>query len=214
MSLLLPTKINTDRWVKATWQEYLEAIADPSFTKAKGYYFQQKMRIEAMPVGTAHARLHLLLIAIISVFCALKKIEQNGQDNCSYRKKGFAEFQPDISYYLGDRTNSVPLDAGIVDLEIYPLPNLVIEISDSSLKDDIGEKRLLYESLAIEEYWIVDVQNTKIIALAIADAGSRQIRSSQVFPGLEIDLLEQSLQLSISQDQSVAIAQLISKWQP
>jgi Uma2 family endonuclease len=213
MSLLLPTKIITDAWVKATWEEYIEAIADPSFIKAKGYYFQQKMRIEAMPVGTAHASHHALLITIISLFCALKKIKVNVLDNCSYRKKGIVEFQPDISYYLGDCANAVPIDAGIVDLEIYPVPNLVIEIANSSLNDDKGEKRLLYESLDIGEYWIVDVQNLKIIALAIADGGSRQIRRSEVLPGLEIDVLEESLKISINQDQSIAIAQLISKWQ-
>ena len=32
-----------------------------------------------------------------------------------------------------------------------------------------GKKRLLYEDLAVDEYWIVDVQNVRIIAFAVAN---------------------------------------------
>jgi Uma2 family endonuclease len=213
MNLLTPTKTTTETWVKATWQEYINAIANPSFIKAKGYYFRQEMRIETMPVSITHARVHVLFITIVNLLGALQGIKMNGQDNCSFRKKGFAECQPDIAYYLGDNSKAVPIDAGIVDLDLYPAPDLVIEIANSSLSDDKGAKRLLYESLGIGEYWIVDLVNIEIIALAIADCGSRQIRVSQVLPGLEIALLEETLQLSREQDQSEAIAQLISKWQ-
>jgi Uma2 family endonuclease len=213
MSLLL-TKIITDTWVKTPWQEYLEAIADPNFIKAnpkaKSYYFNNQMRIETMPVGSVHASVHALFITIVSLFAALKGIDMNGLDNCSFRKIGFAEFQPDIAYYIGDR--AVPV-AGIVNLDLYPVPDLVIEIASSSISDDKGEKRLLYESLGVGEYWIVDVQNLQIIALAIANGGSHQIRTSQVLAGLEISLLEETLQHSQSTNQSQAIAQLISKWQ-
>ena len=87
----------------------------------------------------------------------------------------------------------------------------MIEIASSSISDDKGEKRLFYESLGVGEYWIVDVQNLQVITLAIAGGGSRQIRTSEVLKGLEISVLEETLQSS--QNQSQAIAQLISKWQ-
>ena len=89
----------------------------------------------------------------------------------------------------------------------------MIEIASSSISDDKGEKRLLYESLGVGEYWIVDVQNFQIIALEIANGGSYQIRTSKVLAGLEILLLEEALQYSQATNQSQAIAQLISKWQ-
>ena len=34
-----------------------------------------------------------------------------------------------------------------------------------------GKKRLLYEDLAVDEDWIVDVQNVRIIAFAVASGG-------------------------------------------
>lgn len=214
MSLLL-NKVITDIWTKSTWQEYIEAIADPNFIKAnpkaKCYYFHAQMRIENIPVGSAHARAHTLFIAMINLFAALKGIDLNGFDNCTFRKIGTTECQPDIAYYLEDSAQAVPVDAGIINLELYPVPDLVIEIASSSISDDKGEKRLLYESLGVGEYWIVDVQNLQITALAIADGGSRQIRISQILKGLEISLLEETLQSG--QNQSQAIAILISQWQ-
>jgi Uma2 family endonuclease len=54
-------------------------------------------------------------------------------------------------------------------LNEYPAPNLIIEIANTSLADDQRKKRLLYEDLAVDEYWIVDVQNVRIIAFAVAN---------------------------------------------
>jgi hypothetical protein len=34
----LQTKFPTDTWVVAIWDEYIQAIEDPAYEKAKGYY--------------------------------------------------------------------------------------------------------------------------------------------------------------------------------
>ncbi len=87
---------------------------------------------------------------------------------------------------MSDNANVIPWGTSIIDLDIYPAPDLVIEVANTSLVDDKGEKRLLYESLNVSEYWIVDVQNVQVIAFAVADRGSRIITDSQVFPGLQM----------------------------
>jgi Uma2 family endonuclease len=92
-------------------------------------------------------------------------------------------------------------------------PNLVIEVANSSLADDKGEKRLLYEDLAVAEYWIVDVQNVQVIAFAIENGGSRRITQSQVLPGLAISLLNEAFRLTRQTDQSQVIAWLLSQFQ-
>lgn len=66
--------------------------------------------------------------------------------------------------------------------------------------DDIGRKRLLYERLAVREYWVVDVEQSEVIAFAVANEGSRRIRESQVLPGLGISLVEEALQRSQTED--------------
>lgn len=90
---------------------------------------------------------------------------------------------------------------------------MVIEIAKTSLLDDLGIKRSLYEDLNIKEYWIVDTQNAQIIAYSIADRGSKRIEASLVLPGLKLNILEQALQQSWENDQSQVSAWLLTQFQ-
>jgi Uma2 family endonuclease len=163
----LQAKLQTDTWVNATWDEYLLAISDPAYEKARGYYYNGRMRLEISPLGNPHSRDHFIVIAAIALFASIRGIDLDGHDNCTYRKTGSEEAQPDVSFYLGDNAEIVPWEATIIDLDTYPTPDLVIEVAYSSLADDKGEKRLLYESLGVREYWIIDVQNVQVIAFEI-----------------------------------------------
>jgi len=69
----------------------------------------------------------------------------------------------------------------------------VIEIANTSLADDLGEKRLLYEDLGVREYWVVNVQMAEIIAFKIENGGSWRIQESQLLRGLSMQLLEEGL---------------------
>lgn len=211
--ITLKTTLSTDIWVKATWDEYLQILNDPDYKWAKGYYYNGNLRIETMPTGSDHACDHTVMIVAIGLFAALKQITLTGRDNCTYRKTGVQEAQPDVSYYIGENANAIPWGTTIVDLDLYPSPDLVIEIANTSLSDDKGEKRLLYEDLRVKEYWIVDVQNVRIIAFAMTDRGSNRINQSQILPGLEISLLEEAFQRTRQMNQSEVINWLMSKFQ-
>lgn len=95
----------------------------------------------------------------------------------------------------------------------YPVPDLVIEVSKTSLLDDLGTKRTLYETMGISEYWVIDVQKAEILAYAIAAQGSQRIRDSQALPGLTISLLEEALHRSRSNAQSQVGAWLLQQFQ-
>ncbi len=209
----LQTKLPTDTWVAATWNKYIQAIEAPVYEKAKCYYHSGKLRIEMAPVGNDHASDHTIIIAAVSLFAAIKGIDLNGKDNCTYRKIGVQEAQPDVSYYIGENADVVPWGTSIIDLDIYPPPTLVIEVANTSLADDKGEKRLLYEDLKVAEYWIVDVQNVQVIAFAIADGGSRRITQSQVLPGLAISLLDEAFRRTRQMNQSQVVAWLLTQYQ-
>jgi Uma2 family endonuclease len=206
------TKIPTETWVPATWDEYLEICENPDYEKAKCYYHNGKVRIEMSPVGSDHARDHAIIIIAMGLYAALKGMPINGKDNCTYRKAGYQDSQPDVSYYIGKNAEVIPWGTSIINLDIYPPPDLVIEVAHNSLADDKGEKRLLYETLNVSEYWIVDVQNVQIIAFAVADQGSRRIRISQVFPGLEISILEAALLRSRQMNQSQVVSWLLTEF--
>lgn len=207
-------KLPTDTWVASSWDGYIQALKDPAFEKAKGYYHNGQFRLEITPLGHDHACDNTIISFAINLFCTLREIPLKGLTNCTYRKTGLQEAQPDLSYYIGENAQVIPWGTTIIDLGRYPSPDLVIEIASTSLADDQGQKRLLYEDLAVSEYWIVNVQKAQIIALAIADRGSRRIAESQVLPGLELALLETALQLSRQMDQTQVGGWLLTQFQP
>lgn len=209
----LQTKLLTDTWIQATWEEYLLALENPDYQQAKGYYFNGRMRLEISPLGNPHSRDHAAVIGFLYLYAGLRGIDLDVHDNCTYRKVGYEEAQPDVSFYVGSKAEIVPWEATIIDLNTYPAPDLVIEVAYSSLSDDKGEKRLLYESLGVGEYWIIDVKAAQILAFKIENRGSYRIEQSQVFAGLEIALLEEALGRSRQMNHGKVSAWLLSQFQ-
>lgn len=209
----LQTKLPTDTWVAATWDEYIQAIEDPAYEKAKSYYHKGQLRIEMTPLGNDHSKDHSIINYAVILFASIKGIDLNAHDNCTYRKQGVEDAQPDVSYYIGENVDVIPWGTSIISLDDYPKPNLVIEVAKSSLADDQGAKRLLYEDLGVDEYWILDVNNVRIIAFAIADGGSKRISESQVLPGLPIALLEEALRRTRQMNHSKVSAWLLAQIQ-
>lgn len=189
-------------WIKASWEEFIELSTRPEYAKCKFYYYQGRYYLE-MGVGANHALVNTIVTLLVNLFCMYKVIPVKGYINCSYRKIGVGECQPDLSYYIGDRSVNAPNTGSIVDLEQNIPPDLVIEVADSSIDQDLGMKRMLYEEMSIKEYWVVDVNNCRITAFAmLEEMGSKRITKSDVLQGLDLQLLERALQNSQTMDNS------------
>jgi Uma2 family endonuclease len=71
--------------------------------------------------------------------------------------------------------------------------SLVIEISDSSLVFDLGEKLALYKSAGIQEYWVIDLK-ARLVHCFIAPEYKRRTLSDSIspaaWPDIRIDLRE------------------------
>lgn len=205
--------LKTETWIDGSWEDYLKTLESIPDEKGKSYYYHQQYRLEMTPLGSDHSKDHGIISYSIYLFSTLKEIELNGHDNCTFRKQKFREAQPDLAFYIGDNTNSIPWGTSIVNLDQYPAPNLVIEIANFSLADDLGTKRLLYEDLGVEEYWVVDVKKAKITAFAIEKQGSYRLNTSQVLPNLDINLMEQALRQSRATSHSQVGAWLLQQFQ-
>ncbi|NEP76810.1 MAG: Uma2 family endonuclease [Okeania sp. SIO3B3] len=209
----IETKLPTNTWVIATWNEFIQMAENPDYKKAKCYYHNDYIRIETMPIRPNHSRDNATILFAINLFCTIKSLAFNSLDNCSYRMAGIRECQPDISYYVGDRAKLAPKGTAITNLETTPPPDLIIEIADSTLADDVGRKRLLYEEIQVAEYWVVDVQKAEIIAFAIIDNnGSKRIKESLVLSGLSIAVLETALSRSRTEDQAQVRSWLLERF--
>jgi Uma2 family endonuclease len=197
----LQAPILNEAWVTVSWDEYLQLVNNPIYDKAKCYYHQGQLRIEMPPVGCDHSSDNTVITLAVNLFGIAKSISLRGLTNCSYRNQGRQECQPDVSYYIGERSLIIPRGTKIVNLNEYPPPDLVIEVGDSSISDDLNRKKQLYEELKVAEYWALNVAKAKLSAFAISEA-SQLITESRVLPGLAINLLEQALQRSWSHDQT------------
>ena len=211
VQLALP--IETDNWITATWNEYLQTIdlIEPHFSHS--YYQRGQYRIEMDGLGYDYGCNSSIIAFAANLYGIIKNISLSGLINCSYRQTGEKECQPDISYYLAHRSELIPYGTSIVDLNQYPAPDLVIEIATTSLADDTGSKRLLYEDLGVQEYWIVDVKKADIIAFRMLELGSVRITQSQVLPGLELSILVEALTQSRHTNQTEVGQWLMSEFQ-
>ena len=209
----LQTQLPTDTWIYTSWADYEQIIINLPNEKAKSYYYKGYMRLEMAPVSFDHGKDHVVIIFAVTLFATIRGILATGLDTTTFRKTGIQDCQPDVAYYLRERAQSIPTGTGIIKLDLYPAPDLVIEIAKTSLLDDLGTKRSLYEDLGVAEYWVVDVQNAQIIAYAMADQGSNRIRESQVFPGLAIAILEEAFRRSREMSQSEVGAWLLNQFQ-
>jgi Uma2 family endonuclease len=203
----LQIKLPIDTWIDCTWKEFSQLIQAPEYEKAKCYYDNGQLRIEMPPVGSDHSRDNGIVVTLVNQFAIAKSIPLNLLINCSYQKPGEKEIQPDVSYYLGERAKLAPTGSSVANLDNVALPDLAIEIANTSLADDLGQKRLIYEDLAIAEYWVVDVKKTRITAFKIVpNGGSQRIIKSIVLPGLDFALLEEGLQRSRQTDHTSVAA--------
>src|SRR4028118_1679641 len=71
----LKTKLLTDTWVTATWDEYIENIKQPEYDRAKSYYYNGQLRIEMAAVGPDHADDNGIIVILINLFSIAKGIK-------------------------------------------------------------------------------------------------------------------------------------------
>lgn len=200
-------QLETDIWVKSSPEQFL-AIADKiNHPKAKLYYHRGYMRVEMSPVGPLHARQNSIISKVISLYATVKNIRIVELVNASFRQPEKREFQPDLSYYIGAEFKLPPRTNTPINLNEFSSPRLVVEIGASSVNDDLGTKRLLYENSGVEEYWVIDADSDKVIAFSISDGRSGTVQESLVLPGLAISLVESALKRSQTEDDGA-----INRW--
>jgi len=207
-----PNEVVTDAWIAASWDEFVAIAQHPNFDKARAYYDNGYMRVEMAPVGPLHGRDNSVIARAVSLFATVKYIRVVEYLNTSFRKSSLQECQPDIAYYIGSDLRLPPRNNSPVNVDEFDPPTLAIEISSTTLNEDLGHKRLLYERLGVQEYWVVDVNAGKVIAFEMKDGWSHQVQDSQVLLGLAIATLEEALQRSQTEDDGAINRWLLEKF--
>jgi Uma2 family endonuclease len=102
---------------------------------------------------------------------------------------------PDKVLYLGGNSPQwQPGEPRRINLDRWRVPDLVAEISDTTLTTDLDGKKQLYLALGIPEYWVISVRARQVFALRIVDGLYQECAESVALAGLPIELLDRTLE--------------------
>jgi len=188
----------TQQWQQGTWQDY-EALRDEENSdRCKLFFNNQRLWVEMGAEVINHARFGDLFAMILAFWSAkFPDVKLSTFGGCQLEKKGRRAIAPDIVVYVGE---DVPTwktgQSRFIDLDNWRSPDLVGEISDTTLAIDLDEKKRLYADLGISEYWVIDVRAYRLFAFKLDETGVyQQCEVSYVLPNLVIALLEQTVEL-------------------
>jgi len=186
----------SSQFENATWDEYLTYRNYYPDEKIKLYFIENKLLIEMGTEGINHASINQLFTLLIG-FWFSQQADQNYTllGGCLLEKPQKKSGAPDLVLYLGeDYPQWQTGERRYLDLDKWRSPDLVGEISDTTLAIDLDEKKHLYADLGIAEYWVIDVQAKRVFAFALKRNGKyKSIKNSVTLKDLPISLLNETL---------------------
>ena len=191
---------------RATWQDY-QALRDQAEWRKIAFHLGW-LWADMGKEGRNHARFSDLMTMLFGFWVFLHPemtLESFGR--CLIEKPETQAAAPDLVLYKGDNIPQwQPGEARKIDLTVHRLPDLVGEVSDTTLSLDLDEQKQLYASLGIPEYWVIDVVGLRLFAFGLNEMGLyEEIETSRCFPGLAIALVSQTI-ARLSQETSTAAA--------
>ncbi|MGB8699627.1 MAG: Uma2 family endonuclease [Thermosynechococcaceae cyanobacterium] len=197
------------RWQAASWDDYL-ALRDGDAADRLRLFFQAGwLWIEMGSEGIRHASFSDLFTMLAFIW-KQRHPDQNltSLGRCQLEKTGKQACAPDLVIYIGD--NAPAWEAGqrrFINLDRDRCPDLVGEISDTTLVTDLDEKKRLYADLGIPEYWVIDIQGGRVFAFGLTESGVYQTTEVSIaWPGLSVTLLEQAIaRLATESNTAVAL---------
>ena len=185
------------QWQPATWQDYLRYRDDPTPERMRLFFNGNSLLVDMGSEGINHARVSDLFTLLFGFWFsqfALKTAESLGR--CLLEKPNQRAAAPDLVLYVGEGVpQSQEGEPRRIDLTQWRVPDLVGEISDTTLATDLDEKKKLYADLEIPEYWVIDVLWKRAIAFRLQpDQKNQQCVYSVALKVLPITLLDQTLE--------------------
>jgi hypothetical protein len=164
--------------------------------------------------GPNHAAFSDLMTLVFGFWAFLNpEVLLQSYGRCLMEHQDTQACAPDLVLYKGENIPRwQPGEPRRLDFSRHRLPDLVGEISDTSLSLDLDEQKRLYASLGIAEYWVIDVKGRRLFAFGLM-AGDKYgpIENSKVLTGLSIDLVEQTLERLAAETNTAASNWLIQQ---
>jgi Uma2 family endonuclease len=184
------------QWQPATWEDYLTVRDDPGIEWERIFFDNDYLFIDMGKEGVNHATICDLFTMLFFIWFSQNPEQTfSSLGRCLLEKPKKRAGSPDLVLYLGENyPRWQPGERRYLNLNQWPVPNLVGEIADRTLAMDLDEKKQLYADLGIPEYWVIDVQGKRLFAFQLQENGKYQeYGESLALAGLPILLLEETL---------------------
>jgi Uma2 family endonuclease len=183
------------QWQPASWKDYLRYRDRSSEQRMRLYFNGEAVLVDMGSEGIDHASPSDLFLLLIYIWVSRHQPELTVSSfgRCLLEKPDYRAASPDLVVYLGEGIPQRQGELRRISLDQWRVPDLVGEISDTTLASDLDEKKKLYADLQIPEYWVIDVQGKRVLAFRLQDGHYRQCIQSVAFTGLSIALLDQAL---------------------
>jgi Uma2 family endonuclease len=185
------------QWQPAAWEDYLRYRDDPTPERMRLFFNGNSLLVDMGSEGINHARVSDLFTLLFgSWFSRFVVQTAESLGRCLLEKPNQRAAAPDLVLYIGEGVPQwQPGEPRRIDLTQWRVPDLVGEISDTTLATDLDEKKKLYADLEIPEYWVIDILGRRVIAFRLQSDGKyQQCVYSVALNGLPIPLLEQTLE--------------------
>lgn len=206
MTAILPTDLSSQRegkrllqWQEATWERYVQLRDRYEVEKesqVRLYFYDGSLLVDDMGwEGISHSMVRILFEYIFLAWFSQQRQKFVSLGGTLFEKDGKGAGSPDLVVYTGDE---FPVwragETRKIDLNRWRVPDLVGEVSDTTLTTDLDEKKRLYASLGIAEYWVVDVKGAQVFCFLLNEKGQyREVSASGLLAGLESRLLEETV---------------------
>ena len=193
---------------QATWEEYIHLVEDPQREPERVFFNCGAMWIEDMGnEGINHSRFNKLFTMIFCFwFSRLEDVKFELLGGCVIEKPQYQGAAPDEVVYIGG--NAPRYQSGEprrVNLNKWRVPDLAVEIADTTLASDLDEKKQLYLALEVPEYWVVDVRGKRVLAFRLVAGKYQECMESIALAGLPIELLDRTLERMDDDNGNVAM---------
>lgn len=194
-SATLQSTSKSSGWFSATWDEYLQRVENPESVGERIFFNLETIWIDMGNEGINHSRFNeLFTMMFVLWFSRQTDVKFDLLGGCVLEKPSTQGASPDkVLYVGGDSPRWQAGEPRWVNLSKWRLPDLVAEISDTTLSIDLDEKKQLYLALGIPEYWVIDVKGRQVWAFRLIDGKYYECNESIALKGLPIDLIKQTL---------------------
>lgn len=189
------------RWQPATWADYCDRRDELEQDEARWQLFFDTNSLLVVDMSWEdinHAAICDLFTMLIGFWLAHNPNHTlTSLGRCLLEKQPLKAGSPDLVVYLGENYPKwEPGETRRVDLHQWPVPNLIGEVADTTLATDLDEKKKLYASIGIPEYWVIDVRGAQIFIFQLTETAGYQIcEASSVLTGVSTVLLENTIQM-------------------